>query len=81
VTAIKNTLEETPPDLVSDLSRNGIMLAGGGALLNGLTERLRFETGMPVNIAEDPLYAVVNGAGKCVENIAMLKKILLPENK
>ena len=81
VTAIKNTLEETPPDLVSDLSRNGIMLAGGGALLNGLTERLRFETGMPVSIAEDPLYAVVNGAGKCVENIAMLKKILLPENK
>jgi len=81
VTAIKNTLEETPPDLVSDLSRNGIMLAGGGALLNGLTERLRFETGMPVNIAEDPLYAVVNGAGKCVENIDMLKKILIPENK
>ena len=81
VTAIKNTLEETPPDLVSDLSSNGIMLAGGGALLNGLTERLRFETGMPVSIAEDPLYAVVNGAGKCVENIAMLKKILLPENK
>ena len=57
------------------------MLAGGGALLNGLTERLRFETGMPVSISEDPLYAVVNGAGKCVENIAMLKKILLPENK
>ena len=81
VTAIKNTLEETPPDLVSDLSRNGIMLAGGGALLNGLTERLRHETGMPVNIAEDPLYAVVNGAGKCVENIDMLKKILIPENK
>jgi rod shape-determining protein MreB len=81
VTAIKNTLEETPPDLVSDLSRNGIMLAGGGALLNGLSERLRFETGMPVNIAEDPLYAVVNGAGKCVENIDMLKKILIPENK
>ena len=81
VTAIKNTLEETPPDLVSDLSRNGIMLAGGGALLNGLSERLRFETGMPVSIAEDPLYAVVNGAGKCVENIDMLKKILIPENK
>ncbi len=81
VTAIKNTLEETPPDLVADLSRNGIMLAGGGALLNGLTDRLRFETGMPVSVAEDPLYAVVNGAGKCVENIELLKKILLPENK
>jgi len=81
VTAIKNTLEETPPDLVADLSRNGIMLAGGGALLNGLTDRLRFETGMPVSVAEDPLYAVVNGAGKCVENIELLKKILVPENK
>jgi rod shape-determining protein MreB len=81
VTAIKNTLEETPPDLVADLSRNGIMLAGGGALLNGLTGRLRFETGMPVSVAEDPLYAVVNGAGKCVENIELLKKILVPENK
>ena len=81
VTAIKNTLEETPPDLVSDLSRNGIMLAGGGALLHGLTDRLRHETGMPINIAEDPLYAVVNGAGKCVENIDLLKKILVPESK
>ena len=81
VTAIKNTLEETPPDLVSDLSRNGIMLAGGGALLHGLTDRLRYETGMPINIAEDPLYAVVNGAGKCVENIDLLKKILVPESK
>jgi rod shape-determining protein MreB len=46
-----------------------------------LTDRLRFETGMPVSVAEDPLYAVVNGAGKCVENIELLKKILLPENK
>ena len=81
ITAIKNTLEETPPDLVSDLSRNGIMLAGGGALLHGLTDRLRHETGMPINIAEDPLYAVVNGAGKCVENIDLLKKILVPESK
>ena len=77
--AIKATLDETPPDLVADLSRNGIVLAGGGALLRGLPERLRKETGMPVIVAEDPLHAVVNGAGKCVENIEMLKQILVAE--
>ena len=81
VGAIKATLDETPPDLVADLSRNGIMLAGGGALLKGLPERLRAETGMPVSVAQDPLYAVVNGAGKCVENLDLLKRILIPEAK
>ena len=79
--AIKGTLDETPPDLVSDLSRNGIVLAGGGALLLGLPERLRKETGMPVIISEDPLHAVVNGAGICVENLDMLKQILIPESR
>jgi rod shape-determining protein MreB and related proteins len=79
--AIKSTLDETPPDLVSDLSRNGIVLAGGGALLLGLPERLRKETGMPVIISEDPLHAVVNGAGICVENLEMLKQILIPESR
>ena len=81
IAAIKATLDETPPDLVADLSRNGIVLAGGGALLYGLPERLRHDTGMPVVISEDPLHAVVNGAGKCVENIEMLKQILIPESK
>ena len=79
--AIKATLDETPPDLVADLSRTGIVLAGGGALLKGLTERLIKETGMPVRVAEDPLYSVVNGAGRCVENIAMLQQILAPEKR
>ena len=81
VGAIKATLDETPPDLVADLSRNGIMLAGGGALLHGLSERLRHETGMPVAVAEDPLYTVVNGAGRCVENLELLKRILVAESK
>lgn len=81
ISAIKATLDETPPDLVSDLALSGIVLAGGGALLRGLPERLRHETGMPVFVAEDPLYAVVNGAGKCVENIDLLKGILAPESK
>ena len=79
--AIKATLDETPPDLVADLSRTGIVLAGGGALLNGLPERLIKETGMPVRVAEDPLYSVVNGAGRCVENITMLQQILAPEKR
>lgn len=81
ISAIKATLDETPPDLVADLSRNGIVLAGGGALLRGLPERLRHDTGMPVVVAQDPLYAVVNGAGMCVENLDMLKQILIPESK
>jgi rod shape-determining protein MreB len=79
--AIKATLDETPPDLVADLSRAGIVLAGGGALLKGLPERLTKETGMPVRVAEDPLYSVVIGAGKCVENIGMLQQILAPEKR
>ena len=79
--AVKATLDETPPDLVADLSRTGIVLAGGGALLKGLSERLTQETGMPVRVAEDPLYSVVNGAGKCVENIGMLQQILAPEKR
>ncbi|MDA2996814.1 MAG: rod shape-determining protein [Actinomycetota bacterium] len=81
ITAIKATLDETPPDLVADLSRTGIVLAGGGALLKGLCERLTKETGMPVRVAEDPLYSVVTGAGKCVENIGLLQQILAPEKR
>jgi rod shape-determining protein MreB len=79
--AVKATLDETPPDLVADLSRTGIVLAGGGALLKGLSERLTKETGMPVRVADDPLYSVVTGAGKCVENIVMLQQILAPEKR
>ena len=81
IAAIKATLDETPPDLVADLSRTGIVLAGGGALVKGLCERLNKETGMPVRVAEDPLYSVVHGAGKCVENICLLQHILAPEKR
>ncbi|TSA21033.1 MAG: rod shape-determining protein [Actinomycetales bacterium] len=81
VSAIKATLDETPPDLVADLSRTGIVLAGGGALLKGFSERLMKETGMPVRVADDPLYSVVHGAGRCVENIEMLKQILVAESR
>ena len=63
IDAIKNTLEKTPPELAADIMDSGIMLTGGGALLNGLDQLLRAETGMPVDIAEDPFDCVVKGTG------------------
>jgi len=57
----------------------GIVLTGGGALLKGLDERLRHETGMPVIIAEQPLNCVVNGSGKCVEEFEALQQVLISE--
>ncbi len=75
--AIKLTLEKTPPELASDIMDKGIMLTGGGALLNGLDKLVRQETGMPVHIAEDPLDSVALGAGRIVEEIETLKKVAL----
>ena len=59
--AIRTTLERTPPELAADLSKKGMILAGGGALLKGLDELIGQETGLPVHIAEDPLTAVALG--------------------
>ena len=56
-------LEATPPDLAADIVDRGVMLTGGGALLGGLHERLSHETGMPIRVAEEPLYSVVIGSG------------------
>lgn len=67
VDAIKDTLERTPPELSSDIIDHGIMLTGGGALLRGLDVLVSKETGMPVNIAENPLDCVVDGTGKRLE--------------
>lgn len=77
VNAVKLALERTPPELSSDILDRGIMLTGGGALLKGLDERLRLETGLPVHVAEDPLTAVVRGAGKVLENLNQYSKVLL----
>jgi len=79
VNAVKNTLDKTPPELASDLMDRGIVLTGGGALLRGLDERLRHETGMPIHITERPLQAVVEGSGKCVEEFEALEKVLISE--
>jgi rod shape-determining protein MreB len=67
VDAIKATLDQTPPELASDIMDRGIMLAGGGALLQGLPERLRQETQMPIQLAESPLTCVAVGSGKYLE--------------
>ncbi len=67
--AVKNTLEETPPELSADIIEQGITLAGGGALLRGLDKLISRETGIPVYIAEYPLDCVAEGAGKVMENM------------
>jgi rod shape-determining protein MreB len=81
VNAVKLALERTPPELSSDILDRGIMLTGGGALLKGLDERLRLETGLPVHVAEDPLTAVVRGTGKVLESINQYSKVLLKSRR
>ena len=75
---IKATLEVTPPELVADIYERGIMLTGGGALLRGLDELIAKETAIPVRIIEDPLTAVVRGAGALLDNEILLKEVALP---
>ena len=77
VDAVKSTLDRTPPELSGDIMDRGIMLTGGGALLRGLDERLRHETGMPVVIAENPLNCVVLGSGRTVEEFEALQRVLV----
>lgn len=74
--AIKSTLEKTPPELAADVMEQGIMLTGGGALLNGIDLLIKKETGMPVHIAENPLDCVAIGTGEALESIEVLKKTL-----
>lgn len=81
VDAIKYTLERTPPELASDIMDRGIMLTGGGALLNGLDKLISEETYMPVYVAEDPLDCVALGTGKVLEGIETLKKVLVSPRK
>jgi rod shape-determining protein MreB and related proteins len=81
VDAVKNTLDKTPPELAADIMDKGIVLAGGGSLLKGLDERLKHETGMPIHIAEDPLWAVAVGSGKCLEEFESLKRVLISSTR
>ncbi len=75
VNAVKDILEETPPELSSDLIERGLFIAGGGALLRGIDELISQETKLPVYIADDPLTAVVRGTGKMLEEERYLKQI------
>lgn len=76
VEAIKGTLDDTPPELVADLMSDGIVLAGGGALLRGLAQRVSEETKMKVYVANEPLACVAKGAEKILESIDDLRKVL-----
>ena len=77
VDIVKLTLEKTPPELAADIMEKGIVLAGGGALIKNLDKLLSTETGMPVYIADEPLDCVVRGAGKTLEDIERLGRVLV----
>jgi rod shape-determining protein MreB len=81
IDAVKNTLDKCPPELAGDVMDRGIALTGGGALLRGLESRIREETGMPVQVADNPLDSVVLGTGKCVEDFETLRQVLVPDTR
>ena len=74
IDAVKETLDRTPPELASDIMDRGIMLAGGGSLLQGLDERLREETQMPSHLAESPLTCVAVGSGRSLEEFEVIHR-------
>ena len=76
VDAVKTTLDKTPPELAADIMEQGITITGGGALLAGLDRRLAHETGMPINIAPEPLFSVVIGSGRALENIDAMRGLM-----
>ena len=81
VEVIKTTLEKTPPELASDIMEKGIMLAGGGALIQNLDKLVSLETGMPVYVAEEPLDCVVRGTEKTLQDLEKLKTVLKNSRK
>jgi rod shape-determining protein MreB and related proteins len=81
VDAVKNTLDRTPPELAADIMDKGIVLTGGGALLKGLDERLKHDTGLPIHTTENPLSSVAIGSGKCLEEFDALKRVLVSSSR
>lgn len=77
--AVRRVLDETPPEVAGDLMTTGLVVTGGGALLRGLPERLEHELGVPVRLAPAPERSVVDGAGRCADNIASVRRLLLIE--
>jgi rod shape-determining protein MreB len=81
VTAVKDTLERTPPELAADLGERGIVLAGGGALLRGFGDKLRDEVGLPVQVADSPLTCVAEGAGRSLDELETLDRAAKAQRK
>ncbi|SFG08450.1 rod shape-determining protein MreB [Desulfotomaculum arcticum] len=81
LTAIKSTLELTPPELAADIIDRGIVMAGGGSLLRGIDLLVSEQTGMPVHLADEPLLAVAYGTGRVLEDIDILRKVLIKPQK
>ena len=75
VAAVREALDCIPPEISADISDNGFVVTGGGALLRGLADRLRKETGVPVAIADEPLTSVVRGVGKMLDDVALLRRV------
>jgi rod shape-determining protein MreB len=81
VDAVKNTLDRCPAELAADIMDRGMVLTGGGALLKGLDERLKHETGMPIHVADNPLSCVAIGSGRCLEEFEVLKRVLVSSTR
>lgn len=81
IEAVKSTLEKTPPELAADVMDHGIMMTGGGALLSNFDKLLSQETGMPVIVAEDPLSCVGEGTGRALEDLNLLKRVVMSSKK
>ncbi len=77
VEAVRTCLEQTPPELAADIVDKGIVLTGGGSLLQGLDILIREETRLPVTVSKEPLYCVVLGAGKVLDELALLKRVAI----
>jgi rod shape-determining protein MreB len=75
VETVHQTLEKTPPELAADIVDRGIMLVGGGSLLGDLDQVLRAETQLPIIRSDDPYSAVVQGAGKALDDLALLREV------
>jgi rod shape-determining protein MreB len=80
IAAVREALEKCPPELSADIRDRGIILTGGGAMLKRLDQRLRDETNLPVNIADDPLTCVVRGTGHVLEDVDSYQDVLLNNN-
>ena len=81
VAEVKTAIEETPPELLADIMASGIQMSGGGSLLRGLDVLIKKETKIPTKIIEDPMTAVVRGAGMVLENLDQLHEVLVETDR